>query len=86
MTGAFVKLLLVVSAAWVTTFGTNAQAVDQGAVVSERVKKLTRAVKWNQIAVIPITFWIEPTSSGLRAYFMPEDEKSTLYVYDVDVK
>src|SRR5258708_2676172 len=56
MTGTFGKLLLVVSAAWLTTFWTNAQAVDQGAVVSERVKKLTRAVKWNQVAAIPINF------------------------------
>jgi hypothetical protein len=30
--------------------------------------------------------WIEPTSTGLRGYFMPEDDKSTLYLYDVDVK
>ena len=38
---------------------------------------------------LPMTqnpFWIEATATGLRAYFMPEDEKSTLYVYDVDVK
>jgi hypothetical protein len=28
--------------------------------------------------------WIEPQPSGLRAYFMPEDDRSTLYVYDVD--
>jgi hypothetical protein len=27
--------------------------------------------------------WIEPHGSGLRAYFMPEDDRSTLYVYDV---
>lgn len=26
--------------------------------------------------------WIEPTARGLRAYFMPEDDKSTLYVYE----
>lgn len=26
--------------------------------------------------------WLEPTSTGLRAYFMPEDERSTLYVYE----
>ena len=26
--------------------------------------------------------WIEPRGTGLRAYFMPEDDKSTLYVYD----
>ena len=28
--------------------------------------------------------WIEPTATGLRAYFMPEDDRSTLYVYEVD--
>ena len=28
--------------------------------------------------------WIEPSGAGLRAYFMPEDDRSTLYVYDVD--
>ena len=27
--------------------------------------------------------WIEPGGSGLRAYFMPEDDRSTLYIYDV---
>jgi hypothetical protein len=27
--------------------------------------------------------WIEPSATGLRAYFMPEDDKSTIYVYDV---
>ena len=27
--------------------------------------------------------WIEATASGLRAYFMPEDDRSTIYVYDV---
>jgi hypothetical protein len=30
--------------------------------------------------------WIETTPAGLRGYFMPEDEKSTVYVYEVDVK
>jgi Family of unknown function (DUF6454) len=27
--------------------------------------------------------WLEPSATGLRAYFMPEDDISTLYVYDV---
>ena len=27
--------------------------------------------------------WFEGTKTGLRAYFMPEDDKSTLFVYDV---
>ena len=31
-------------------------------------------------------FWIETTATGLRAYFMPEDGKSTLYIYEADVK
>ena len=38
---------------------------------------------------LPMTynpFWIEPTATGLRAYFMPEDEKSTLYVFEADIK
>ena len=26
--------------------------------------------------------WIEPSDAGLRGYFMPEDDKSTLYIYD----
>ena len=30
--------------------------------------------------------WIEPSATGLRAYFMPEDDRSTLYIYDVDAK
>lgn len=38
---------------------------------------------------LPMTqnpFWIEATATGLRAYFMPEDGKSTLYIYEADVK
>jgi uncharacterized protein DUF6454 len=30
--------------------------------------------------------WLDATTTGLRAYFMPEDDKSTLYVYEVEVK
>lgn len=30
--------------------------------------------------------WFEPTETGLRAYFMPEDDASTIYVYDVRMK
>jgi hypothetical protein len=30
--------------------------------------------------------WIEPSDAGLRAYFMPEDDRSTLYVFDVETK
>ncbi len=28
--------------------------------------------------------WLEPTATGLRAYFMPEDDASTLYEFEVD--
>ena len=28
-------------------------------------------------------FWMETTAAGLRAYFMPEDDRSTIYVYDL---
>jgi len=38
---------------------------------------------------LPMTqnpFWVEPTAGGLRAYFMPEDEKSTIYVYEADIR
>ena len=27
--------------------------------------------------------WVDSTATGLRAYFMPEDDKSTIYVYEV---
>jgi Family of unknown function (DUF6454) len=30
--------------------------------------------------------WLEPTDTGLRAYFMPEDDTSTIYVYQVDTR
>jgi hypothetical protein len=30
--------------------------------------------------------WLEPGATGLRAYFMPEDDTSTIYVYDVDTR
>jgi hypothetical protein len=30
--------------------------------------------------------WIEPSATGLRGYFMPEDDKSTLYVFEVEAK
>jgi uncharacterized protein DUF6454 len=28
--------------------------------------------------------WLEATATGIRGYFMPDDERSTLYVYDVE--
>jgi hypothetical protein len=29
--------------------------------------------------------WIEASASGLRAYFMPEDDRSTVYIFDAPV-
>ena len=56
MTRTFVKpLSLILSVVWMA-LGTFAHAVEQDAAVSERVKKLTRAVKWNQVSTIPINF------------------------------
>jgi hypothetical protein len=57
MNRIFFKLLLLGSSALGTmVYITLAEAVDQGAVVSERVKKLTRAIKWTPVAAIPINF------------------------------
>jgi len=30
--------------------------------------------------------WIEAAAAGLRAWFMPEDDRSTIHVFDVDVR
>jgi hypothetical protein len=30
--------------------------------------------------------WMETSDAGIRGYFMPEDDKSTLYIYDAEVK
>jgi hypothetical protein len=30
--------------------------------------------------------WMETSEAGLRGYFIPEDDKSTLYIYETDVK
>ena len=38
---------------------------------------------------LPMTqnpFWMEPIERGLRAYFMPEDQRSVLYVFEVHTK
>ncbi len=30
--------------------------------------------------------WLEISAKGFRAYFMPEDDRSTLYIYEVEVR
>ena len=44
---------------------------------------------WSPTSGLPMTqnpFWIEPMSNGIRAYFMPDDDKSTLFVYEAVTK
>ena len=31
-------------------------------------------------------FWVEATDSGLRAYFIPDDDNSTLFVYETSIR
>ena len=31
-------------------------------------------------------FWVEPTENGVRAYFMPDDNQSTLFVYEAQTR
>jgi hypothetical protein len=52
-----------------------------------RAKHQTPVELWTESG-LPMThnpFWVEATPGGLRAYFMPEDERSTLYVYEADL-
>ena len=28
--------------------------------------------------------WLEPSAAGLRGYFTPEDDRSTIYIYEVE--
>ena len=64
--------------------------------------KLTRHYSWRLVSPCRFAFrtlwtaigldmthnpvWIEATHTGLRAYFMPEDDSSVLYIYEVDTK
>jgi hypothetical protein len=36
------------------------------------------------VAMTQNPVWLEETRTGLRGYFMPEDDASTLYIYDVE--
>jgi hypothetical protein len=38
---------------------------------------------------LPMTqnpFWVEPAGQGVRAYFMPDDDKSTLFTYEAEAR
>jgi hypothetical protein len=49
-----------------------------------RAQHQTPVELWTESG-LPMThnpFWVETTPGGLRAYFMPEDKQSTLYIYE----
>jgi hypothetical protein len=53
-----------------------------------RVRHQVRVLLWTEggLAMTQNPVWIEPTAFGLRAYFMPDDDKSTLFVFEAAVK
>ena len=56
-----------------------AQTANSGALISERVKKLTRAVQWKQVAAIPVNFNTFHPQGMVKI-------GDTLYVSSVDIK
>lgn len=40
----------------------------------------------NELVMTRNPVYVEPTEAGLKAYFMPEDDTSRLYIYEVDVE
>ena len=56
-----------------------AQVTDSGAVISERIKKLTRAVQWKQVAAVPVAFNTHHPQGMVKI-------GDTLYVSSVDIK
>ena len=36
------------------------------------------------LAMTQNPMWLDETTKGLRAYFMPEDDASTIYIYEVE--
>ena len=56
-----------------------AQGIIDGAVISERVKKLTRGVQWRQIAAIPVKFNTQHPQGMVKI-------GDTLYVSSVEIK
>jgi uncharacterized protein DUF6454 len=57
-------------------------------LAADRVTYQVPVELWTESG-LPMTqnpVWVETTANGLRAYFMPEDEKSTVYVYEADIR
>jgi hypothetical protein len=53
--------------------------VTDGAVISERVKKLTRGVQWRQVAAIPVKFNTQHPQGMIKI-------GDTFYVSSVEIK
>src|SRR5262245_46330750 len=74
------RTTLVVSLALLVASGSAlAQASDQGAAISERVKKLTRGTQWQQVAAIPVNFNTFHPQGMVKI-------GDTLYVSSVDIR
>ena len=53
-----------------------------------RVRHQVPVLLWTEggLAMTQNPVWIEPSGSGLRAYFLPDDDSSKLYVFEVVTK
>ena len=56
-----------------------AQGVADGALISERVKKLTRSVQWKRVAAIPVKFNTQHPQGMVKI-------GDTFYVSSVEIK
>ena len=66
-------------AVWAVSGVAAAQGVTDGALISERVKKLTRGVQWRQVAAIPIKFNTQHPQGMIKI-------SDTFYVSSVEIK
>src|SRR4030095_2961877 len=74
------RWLVAAAAALMTMCGAVwAQGVTDGALISERVKKLTRAVQWRQVAAIPVKFNTQHPQGMIKI-------GDTFYVSSVEIK
>jgi len=72
LVAAAAATMAICGAAW-------AQGVTDGALISERVKKLTRGVQWRQVAAIPVKFNTQHPQGMIKI-------GDTFYVSSVEIK
>ncbi|HET7033252.1 MAG TPA: DUF6454 family protein, partial [Casimicrobiaceae bacterium] len=74
------KGLLATAVVMIATGGwVYAQGLTDGPVIGERVKKLTRAVQWRQVATIPVNFNTQHPQGMIKI-------GDTFYVSSVEIK